>query len=307
MELKINDSIINVDKTIYIDIENSERGNGTKENPYSNPRVALESETFNGKVAFIFADGIYELDQRIDLYYDNAHIVFIGNKDKTVINLNDSFYTKSYYNKNFKFSFYKLKIVFNDNGISSDYSVNGIANFYNCYVVSNYRFFKESDGVWAINFYDSYFKANRIYQFNKQKINLYNSIAEGKDARDNYNVNFQIAENSILQTSIEYSQGYNETMGVNYGEFSWLWDKPYFMLRDNNEVKSFDLSSKKWISVKKSKESIDKYSFTSLDNLIQNTTKSIKSNTKTNLSSGKKFTQPINLKSFKTISNISIL
>jgi hypothetical protein len=78
-----------------------------------------------------------------------------------------------------------------------------------------------------------------------------------------------------------------------------------YIFSDNNEFKTFDLTNKMWIDVSSSNETKLK-GITSLRNLIQNTKKTIKPQVKTDLETGKKFSEPVNLKAFKTISNISI-
>jgi hypothetical protein len=68
--------------------------------------------------------------------------------------------------------------------------------------------------------------------------------------------------------------------------------------------KTFDPINKEW---KKLSSGMENKGMTSLDNLIQNTTKQVKPKEKTTLTSGVQFSEPVNLKSFKTINNFSIL
>jgi hypothetical protein len=82
-----------------------------------------------------------------------------------------------------------------------------------------------------------------------------------------------------------------------------------YIFKDKGINKTFDIKNKKWIKLdgNLNLKNIQKKGVKNPSNLIQNTTKSMKSNLKTSLSSGSKFTQPVNLKSFKTINSISII
>jgi neutral trehalase len=61
-----------------------------------------------------------------------------------------------------------------------------------------------------------------------------------------------------------------------------------------------------WIDVSSSNETKLK-GITSLSNLIQNTTKTKKTTSSISLEAGKQFKEPVNLKAFKTISNIGVM
>ncbi len=96
------------------------------------------------------------------------------------------------------------------------------------------------------------------------------------------------------------------------GEFPRLWFekapiKTSFLFQDDGFTKSFDLTNKKWITVNSNSRDTKSKGIKSLDNLIQNTTKTKKTTSSTTLSTGKQFNQPVNLKSFKTINNIEVV
>jgi hypothetical protein len=92
------------------------------------------------------------------------------------------------------------------------------------------------------------------------------------------------------------------------GKFSTA--KYFSVITDSsNNIKTFDPIKKEWntLSEKTNAKQIETKGMTKLDNLIQNTTKSIKPKTTSQLDFGKTFSEPINLKSFKTISSITII
>lgn len=80
-----------------------------------------------------------------------------------------------------------------------------------------------------------------------------------------------------------------------------------YLFSENNEFKTFDLFNLKWTTMKLDNKTTETKGISDLSNLVQNTTKNFKSENKTTLNSGQQFTQPINLKSFKTINNIGVM
>jgi len=68
---------------------------------------------------------------------------------------------------------------------------------------------------------------------------------------------------------------------------------------------TFDLINQEWIVLDPNQENFKNKGITSLDNLIQNTTKII--NVKTKLNSGQVFKEPVNFKAYKVINNINVI
>jgi len=75
-----------------------------------------------------------------------------------------------------------------------------------------------------------------------------------------------------------------------------------FLFKDKNTLKTFDSINMKWIPTNKTYSGIS-----SLDNLIQNTSKNFNATNKFSLPSGNTFSKPMNFKSFKTISSINVI
>lgn len=81
----------------------------------------------------------------------------------------------------------------------------------------------------------------------------------------------------------------------------------FFIVKDQNASKTFDVDKLEWVSISSNSKNITQKGITKMDNLIQNTTKSIKPEVKNETDSGKEFSKPMNFKSFKSISSISII
>ena len=80
------------------------------------------------------------------------------------------------------------------------------------------------------------------------------------------------------------------------------------IIKDNDIIKTFDLINQEWIDLTDSSQrTIEKNGMTDLGNLIQNTTKTVKTNKKVDLTNGQQFSQPVNFKAFKAITNISVI
>jgi len=93
-------------------------------------------------------------------------------------------------------------------------------------------------------------------------------------------------------------------IGVFGGPFAWAWQDDSHLIKDGNDILTFDLINQEWIVLDLNKENFKNKGITDLGNLIQNTTKII--NVKTKLDSGQVFKESINFKAYKVITNISI-
>jgi uncharacterized protein YjdB len=80
-----------------------------------------------------------------------------------------------------------------------------------------------------------------------------------------------------------------------------------YLFEEDGFTKTFDLNSKTWTTINPNSRDTKSKGISSLDNLIQNTSKSFNATNKNVLSSGNTFKQPVNLKSFKTISSIKVV
>jgi hypothetical protein len=106
-----------------------------------------------------------------------------------------------------------------------------------------------------------------------------------------------------LLNSIELSVGDFEPLETHKGGVLTTIEN-FLAIKDaSGSRKTFDPIKKEWKTLS---SNIENKGMTNLSNLIQNTTKQVKLNEKTTLTSGVQFSEPINLKSFKKIDNISI-
>ena len=85
----------------------------------------------------------------------------------------------------------------------------------------------------------------------------------------------------------------------------WNWNSDSYLIKDENNTLTFDLINQEWIVLDLNQENFKNKGITSLDNLIQNTTKII--NVKTKLNSGQVFKEPVNFKAYKVIYNINVI
>ena len=81
--------------------------------------------------------------------------------------------------------------------------------------------------------------------------------------------------------------------------------KNFSAIKDGDNVLTFDVINQEWIPI--NNKEFETKGMTDLSNIIQNTTKIIKTTQQTNLTSGKQFSKPLNFRAFKTISNISVV
>jgi hypothetical protein len=152
-----------------------------------------------------------------------------------------------------------------------------------------------------------------IYQYDKESKQFINrgQFSDQPSARESVKV-ADLPSNETLLVGGEDSVGQKEDMfklkpidvGVYAGLYSWLIFKSNILIEDSGQKKTFDLGSLTWKPIK---GSVKTKGITDLGNLIQNTTKSIKAPKTTTTETGSQFSKPVNLKSFKTISNISII
>lgn len=156
----------------------------------------------------------------------------------------------------------------------------------------------------TINFYNCYGKFTPGTDSSKSDYVSYNSIFINGPAEVDDKFNILSHEQKHAGTG-ENPDGTPAHIGVYGGPFAWSIESNSHLIKDENNILTYDLINKTWIPLAPSQKNFENHGITDFSNLIINTSKTI--NFKNKLGSGQIFKESINFNAYKTITNIKVI
>lgn len=338
-EIKINNEVLAYNNIYYIDPNGSDEiGDGSYNNPFANYIKAIDVAQYGD--AIVFKEGKHRLKPYTDhVGYSQLGLFLLSGVDvigenpaKTVLEWygNDSSERDScLIGRGIDSKIINLTFIYYpDSNAPNSYSKSIFrwcsASVYNCvfYIKDTsapYVYYNSDPG--DLNIYNSifYFDESSLTGYSG-KLKVHNCLSNQPYRANNGVTNttsivkdFDINNISSLQkdedlldkgTGLLDPDGSIADIGVFGGPFAWAWQDDSHLVKDGNDILTFDLINQEWIVLDPNKENFKNKGITDLGNLIQNTTKII--NVKTKLDSGQVFKESINFKAYKVITNISI-